>query len=75
MICVTASGGVARWRRTDLQQLVEERFGVTYHERTISKLLEVLGFSKLSPRPQHPQQESHVIEAFKKTSRPRLQPT
>lgn len=64
--------GVIRWRRVDLQQLIEARFGVTYHERTISKLLDVPGFSKLSPRPQHPKQDERVIEAFKKTSPPRL---
>src|SRR5215204_6532742 len=27
--------GVVRWRRVDLQQIVAERFGVAYHERTI----------------------------------------
>ncbi len=70
-----ARDGVVRWRRIDLQQLVEERFGVTYHERSISKLLDVLGFSKLSPRPQHPEQDEGVIKAFKKTSQPRLKHT
>ena len=65
-----ARDGIARWRRVDLQRLIEDRFGVVYHERTISKLLHALGFSKLSPRPQHPGQDSRVIEAFKKTSPP-----
>ena len=67
--------GVVRWRRVDLQQLIEERFEVTYHERTISKLLKALGFSKLAPRPQHPAQDEQVIETFKKTSRISLKPT
>lgn len=67
--------GVVRWRRVDLQQLIEERFGVTYHERTVSKLLKALGFSKLSPRPQHPAQDERMIETFKKTSRISLKPT
>jgi len=60
--------GVVRWRRIDLQRLIEERFGVTYNERTISKLLAALGFSHMSARPQHPAQDERVIEAFKKTS-------
>src|SRR4051812_12104435 len=30
---------VVRWRRVDLQQIVAERFGVAYHERTIGKIL------------------------------------
>ena len=60
--------GVVRWRRVDLQKVIEERFGVTYSERAISDLLKVLGFSHISGRPQHPAQDNRVIEAFKKTS-------
>ena len=43
--------GVVRWRRVDLQHVIEERFGVVYHERTIGKLLKALGFSHISARP------------------------
>src|SRR3954470_273341 len=46
--------GVVRWRRVDLQQIVAERFGVAYHERTIGKILKQLGFSHVSARPRHP---------------------
>ncbi len=60
--------GVVRWRRMDLQRLIEDRFGVVYHERTISKLLVALGFSHITGRPRHPGQEPDIIEAFKKTS-------
>ena len=60
--------GVVRWRRVDLKRVIEERFGVIYSERTISDLLVVLSFSHISARPQHPKQDSQVIEAFKKTS-------
>ena len=60
--------GVIRWRRIDLQRVIEDRFGVVYHERTVSKLLKALGYSHMSGRPQHPGQETEVIEAFKKTS-------
>ena len=63
--------GVVRWRRVDLQRVVLERFGVTYHERTIGKLLKALGFSHISARPRHPAQDGRVVEAFKKTSPPR----
>lgn len=34
-----ATYGVVRWRRIDLKHLIEERFGVVYHERTIGKLV------------------------------------
>ena len=60
--------GVVRWRRVDLQQVIEERFGVTYSERAISDLLRALSFSYISGRPQHPRQDPQVLEAFKKTS-------
>jgi transposase len=70
-----AIDGVVRWRRVDLQRVIEERFGVEYHERTIGKLLDALGFSHISARPRHPKQDGAVVEAFKKTSRARLAPT
>ncbi len=63
--------GVVRWRRVDLQRLIAERFGVTYHERTVGKILHQLGFSHISARPRHPAQDGQTIEAFKKTSRRR----
>jgi transposase len=64
-----AIDGVVRWRRTDLQNVVRERFGVDYQERTIGKLLKQIGFSDISARPHHPAQDESVIEAFEKTSR------
>jgi transposase len=62
--------GVVRWRRIDLRRVIVERFGVTYHERTIGKLLRTLGFSHISARPRHPAQDQRTIEEFKKTSLP-----
>jgi len=70
-----AVDGVVRWRRIDLQRVIEERFGVAYHERTIGKLLKALGFSHISARPRHPRQDGEVIQAFKKTSPARSRPT
>ena len=40
--------GVIRWRRIDLCDLVERRFGVRVAERTMSSILRRLGFVKLS---------------------------
>ena len=64
-----AVDGVVRWRRIDLKRVIEERFGVVYSERSISDLLARLAFSHISGRPQHPEQDEHVIAGFKKTSR------
>jgi transposase len=54
-----------RWRRVDLQQIVAERFGVAYHERTIGKILKQLGFSHVSARPCHPAKDEETVAAFK----------
>ena len=60
--------GVVRWRRVDLQRLIAQRYGVSYHERTVGKLLRQLGFSHISARPQHPAQDERIMMEFKKTS-------
>jgi len=61
--------GVVRWRRVDLQRVIKKRFGVDYHERHVGALLKDLGFARLSGRPKHPGQDTHVMEEFKKTGR------
>ena len=63
--------GVVRWRRIDLKQIIAERFGVVYHERTVGKILHRLGFSHISPRPRHPAQDERIVAEFKKTLGPR----
>src|SRR3712207_6303235 len=63
--------GLVRWRRIDLQHLIVERFGVTFHERTVGKILHQLGFSHISARPRHPAQDERIVAEFKKTARPR----
>ena len=66
-----AVDGVVRWRRIDLQRVIEDRFGVAYHERHVGKLLKELGFSHVSARPRHPGQDARIVAEFKKTSRAR----
>ena len=60
--------GVVRWRCVDLKVLIQRRFGVDYHERTIGKLLTRLRFSHISQRPRHYGQNPEDIAAFKKSS-------
>jgi putative transposase len=55
-----------RWRRIDLARLAKERFGVEVDEDTIGRLLRELGFSHISVRPKHPNQENDAIADFKK---------
>src|SRR3954469_4032069 len=42
--------GVVRWRWVDLQALIEARFAVRLHERSVGKVLRRLGFTRLSVR-------------------------
>src|SRR3954465_8165616 len=60
-------GGV-RWRRVDLRALIEARFAVRLHERTVGKVLRRLGFSRVSVRPEHPKADEAAREAFKEAS-------
>jgi transposase len=57
--------GVARWRRVDLQQRIQQSFGVGLHERTVGKLLRKLSFRRLSVRPQHPQSDPVAQASFR----------
>lgn len=66
-----ARHGVVRWRRVDLRDELERRFGVVLHERSVGKVLAKLGYCRLSVRPRHPQTDEEAQEAFKKTSRRR----
>ena len=59
---------VVRWRRIDLKEVIRGRFGVVYHERSVSRLLHELGFSHMSARPRHPGQDPEMLETYKKTS-------
>jgi transposase len=60
--------GVVRWRRVDLRALIEARFAVRLHERSVGKVLRRLGFARLSVRPRHPLSDPAAQEAFKKAS-------
>jgi transposase len=61
--------GVSTWRAKDLCRLVEERFGVTYTENGMLRVLHELGLSWQKTRPIHPEADRQAQEAFKKNSR------
>src|SRR6478609_3670663 len=59
---------VVRGRRVDLKALIEARFAVRLHERSVGKVLRRLGFSRVSVRPRYPKADEAAQEAFKKAS-------
>jgi transposase len=61
--------GVVCWRCVDLQQRIEQSFGVCLHERTVSKLLHKLSFRRLSVRPQHPKSDPEAQASFRRSFR------
>src|SRR4051795_12761947 len=63
-----ARDGVVRWRRVDLRALIEARFAVRPHERTVGEGRGRLGFTRPSVRPRPPQADEAAQEAFKKAS-------
>src|SRR6266851_3362060 len=51
---------VVRWRRVDLRDELQRRFGVALHERSVGKVLAKLGYRKLSVRPRHPKADEEA---------------
>jgi hypothetical protein len=57
-----------RRRRVGLKALIEARFAVRLHERSVGKVLRRLGFSRVSVRPRYPKADEAAQEAFNKAS-------
>jgi transposase len=61
-----AVDGVARWRIVDLCHWVKKRWGVSYSETGMLRLLWSLDLSHRKTRPRHPQSDKKAQQAFKK---------
>jgi hypothetical protein len=58
--------GVVRWRCVDLRTKIANHFSVTFHKRSVARLLRKLDLTRLQPRPHHPKKDAARQEAFKK---------
>jgi transposase len=67
--------GVVRWRIVDLCQWLWDEFRVSVSKQTLGRELRAMRYRKLSARPRHHGQAEGAIEAFKKTSPRRWQPS
>lgn len=65
-----AKHGVRRWQRVDLVRAIDKAFGVVLAERTMSTVLQRLGFRRLVAGPRHPSQDGAVQASFRATSPP-----
>jgi transposase len=61
-----AADKTARWRIVDLYRWVGERWGVSYSETGVLRLLWSLDLSHRKTRPRHPQSSEEAPRAFKK---------
>ena len=61
---------IARWRIVDLCRWTERRWGVSYSETGMLRLLWSLDLSHRKTRPRHPQSSEKAQQAFKKGGLP-----
>jgi putative transposase len=67
---IPAVHGVVRWRLVDLVQRVWEEFRIVVSATTMGRVLNEMGYRKLSARPRHYAQNPEAAAIFKKTSLP-----
>jgi len=67
---IPAIHGVVRWRIVDLAGWLYDEYGVSISTSRLSRIVNDLGYRKLSARPKHHGQNEQALEAFKKTSPP-----
>ncbi len=58
--------GASTWRPIDLCRIVRERFGVTYGETGMGRLMRGLDLSWQTPRPRHAETDRAAQERFKR---------
>lgn len=61
-----------RWTLSRVQQLIQQKFEVTYHPNYLNRLLRGLGFSPQKPLPQAIEQEQALVQAWLQKDWPRI---
>ena len=69
-----ALDGVVRRRLKDLARWIMTELRISLDERTVSREVKAMGFTKATARPRHHAQEEGVIEDFKKIPRAGVAP-
>lgn len=60
--------GVCVFHGKDIQRIIKQQFGITYHLSSIYRLLHKMGYSYVSSRPEHPKGDPEERKVFKKKS-------
>ena len=59
---------VCVFHAADIKRIIKKQFGISYHVRSVRRLLKRLGYSYVSSRPEHPKGDPDERETFKKKS-------
>jgi len=59
---------VCVFHAADIKRIIKKQFGISYHVRSVRRLLKRLGYSYVSSRPEHPKSDPDERETFKKKS-------
>lgn len=57
--------GISAYTLEDVARITEERWNVSYHPWSMSRVLKRLGFSRQKARPHHPKKDEAAQAAFK----------
>jgi transposase len=63
---------IDRWTLGRVQQLIQQRFKITYHPKYVNRLLRNLGFSPQKPLPQAIEQDKALVMAWLQRDWPRI---
>lgn len=61
-----------RWTLGRVQQLIQQKFEITYHPKYLNRLLRKLGFSPQKPLPQALEQDQALVKAWLQRDWPRI---
>ena len=61
-----------RWTLGRVQQLIQQKFKITYHPNYLNRLLRNLGFSPQKPMPQALEQDQELVKAWLEQDWPRI---
>jgi len=60
--------GISVLHAKDIKRIIKKQFGIDYHLHSVQRLLNKLGYSYVSSRPEHPKGNPEARETFKKKS-------
>jgi transposase len=69
---VAAGFPTEQWTQARVKQVIEREFGVIYHQNTISRLLDDLGWSVQKPDPRAIERDEDLIRAWLSRDWPRI---